>query len=52
MKSYRRELWFIDDDEGGLHQDYEEWLEGRAAHPAIRLPLRQSHAFRAKGVFA
>src|ERR1700679_1848103 len=22
---------FINDDEGGLHQDYEKWLEGRGA---------------------
>ena len=27
---------FINDDEYGLHQDYEEWLEGLAPHPSIR----------------
>jgi secondary thiamine-phosphate synthase enzyme len=27
---------FIDDDESGLHQDYEKWLEGLAPHAPIR----------------
>jgi secondary thiamine-phosphate synthase enzyme len=27
---------FINDDEHGLHQDYEEWLEGLAPHEPIR----------------
>ncbi|UCF33954.1 MAG: YjbQ family protein [Phycisphaerales bacterium] len=27
---------FINDDERGLHQDYEEWLEGLAPHEPIR----------------
>jgi secondary thiamine-phosphate synthase enzyme len=27
---------FINDDERGLHQDYEEWLEGMAPHEPIR----------------
>ena len=26
---------FINDDEGGLHQDYEEWLENLAPHEPI-----------------
>jgi len=26
---------FINDDESGLHQDYEEWLEGLAPHEPI-----------------
>jgi secondary thiamine-phosphate synthase enzyme len=26
---------FINDDENGLHQDYEEWLEGLAPHEPI-----------------
>ena len=26
---------FINDDEGGLHQDYEDWLEGLAPHEPI-----------------
>jgi secondary thiamine-phosphate synthase enzyme len=26
---------FINDDEGGLHQDYEEWLEGLAPHAPV-----------------
>jgi len=26
---------FINDDEGGLHQDFEEWLEGLAPHEPI-----------------
>jgi secondary thiamine-phosphate synthase enzyme len=26
---------FINDDEGGLHHDYEEWLEGLAPHEPI-----------------
>ena len=26
---------FINDDESGLHQDYEEWLEGLAPHAPI-----------------
>jgi len=26
---------FIDDDEYGLHQDYEKWLEGSAPHAPI-----------------
>jgi len=26
---------FINDDEGGLHADYEEWLEGLAPHEPI-----------------
>jgi thiamine phosphate synthase YjbQ (UPF0047 family) len=26
---------FIDDDEHGLHQDYEKWLEGLAPHAPI-----------------
>jgi secondary thiamine-phosphate synthase enzyme len=26
---------FINDDEGGLHRDYEEWLEGLAPHEPI-----------------
>ena len=26
---------FINDDEGGLHQDYEHWLEGLAPHEPI-----------------
>ena len=27
---------FINDDEYGLHQDYEKWLEGLAPHAPIR----------------
>jgi secondary thiamine-phosphate synthase enzyme len=27
---------FINDDESGLHQDYEKWLEGLAPHAPIR----------------
>jgi secondary thiamine-phosphate synthase enzyme len=27
---------FINDDEYGLHQDYEKWLEGLASHAPIR----------------
>ena len=27
---------FINDDERGLHQDYEKWLEGLAPHAPIR----------------
>ena len=27
---------FINDDEGGLHQDYEKWLEGIAPHEPIQ----------------
>ena len=27
---------FINDDESGLHHDYEEWLEGLAPHEPIR----------------
>ena len=27
---------FINDDEHGLHQDYEKWLEGLAPHAPIR----------------
>jgi len=27
---------FINDDEGGLHQDFERWLEGLAPHEPIR----------------
>ena len=26
---------FINDDEGGLHQDYERWLEGLAPHEPV-----------------
>jgi secondary thiamine-phosphate synthase enzyme len=26
---------FINDDEGGLHQDYEDWLEGLAPHEPV-----------------
>jgi secondary thiamine-phosphate synthase enzyme len=26
---------FINDDEGGLHQDYDEWLEGLAPHEPV-----------------
>jgi secondary thiamine-phosphate synthase enzyme len=26
---------FINDDEGGLHQDYERWLEGLAPHAPV-----------------
>jgi len=30
---------FINDDESGLHQDYEDWLEGLAPHePVSPLP--------------
>ncbi|MGD2146680.1 MAG: secondary thiamine-phosphate synthase enzyme YjbQ [Anaerolineae bacterium] len=28
---------FINDDEYGLHQDYEKWLEGLAPHAPIRM---------------
>ena len=27
---------FINDDESGLHQDYEDWLEGLAPHEPVR----------------
>ena len=27
---------FINDDEGGLHQDYEKWLEGIAPHEPVQ----------------
>ena len=27
---------FINDDEGGLHHDYEKWLEGLAPHEPVR----------------
>jgi secondary thiamine-phosphate synthase enzyme len=27
---------FINDDEGGLHQDYEKWLEGMAPHEPVQ----------------
>ena len=27
---------FINDDEGGLHRDYEQWLEGIAPHEPVR----------------
>jgi secondary thiamine-phosphate synthase enzyme len=27
---------FINDDEGGLHQDYEKWLEGLAPHEPVQ----------------
>lgn len=26
---------FINDDEHGLHQDYEKWLEALAPHPSV-----------------
>src|SRR5574338_50182 len=40
MKHFRQELWFntphrrvyINDDESGLIQDYDDWLEGLAPH--------------------
>ena len=34
---------FINDDESGLHQDYEDWLESLAPHAPISHYRPQSH---------
>jgi secondary thiamine-phosphate synthase enzyme len=32
----RNSVFLVNDDEYGLHQDYEKWLEGLAPHAPIR----------------